>query len=328
MLCANYKKKSYLFLIEMTNILIDCDPGIDDCLAILMMLNHSSNLDSNILTAITTVGGNATLEDTTKNTCSLLNFYKEQSTSDLEIDNILIGVGAPEPIEGKFNYAYEFHGENGIGIDLSKYFLKQSLLPANQIVSKIGNDFEKIDVLALGPLTNIALALKTHPQFRESVKSITIMGGSVNSPGNITPLAEFNIYNDPIAAEYIFRSEIPITLIPLNITEKVYVSKSEIPWLKFDREIPTLANDLISNWFDNYAPDDRKQFHFHDPVAIAAYLDPTLFVFEKVSVTVDCSSSKFRGQTTLLPNKGNTKLAVGVNSFKTKNLIYELLTRY
>ncbi len=310
----------------MVNILIDCDPGIDDCLAILMMLNHL-NYSNNILSAITTVGGNATIEDTTKNTLSLLNFYKAQSTSRLKIDNIPIGVGAPQPIEGKFNYAYEFHGENGLGIDLSKYYLKKPTLPANEIFSKIGDDCNKIDILALGPLTNVASALKNHPQFRKSVNSITVMGGSVNSAGNITPFAEFNIYNDPVAAEYIFRSEIQTTLIPLNITGKVYVSKSETPWLKLDREIPTLANELIANWFNNRTHGNRAQFHFHDPVAIAAYLAPTLFDFKTVSVKADCSPSKLRGQTTLLSSKGNTRLAVGVNSIKTKDLIYRLLNR-
>ena len=311
----------------MVNILIDCDPGIDDCLAILMVLNHLND-SKNILSAVTTVGGNATIEDTSKNTHSLLNFYKTQSTSNLDFDNIPIGVGAAQPIEGKFHYAYDFHGKNGLGIDLSKYYLKKPPLPANEILSKIGNDCNKIDVLALGPLTNIASALKNHPQFRKSVNSIIIMGGSVNSTGNITPFAEFNIYNDPVAAEYIFRSEIQTTLIPLNITEKIYISKSETPWLKLVGEIPTLANELISNWFNNRSHINRTQFHFHDPVAIAAYLEPTLFDFEKVSIKSDCSSSKLRGQTTLLSTNGNTRLAVKVNSFKTKNLIYELLTRY
>ena len=143
----------------MVNILIDCDPGIDDSLAILMILNHLSFFDSGNLSAITTVGGNATIQDTTTNTYSLLNFYKEKSKSNLEIDNVPVGIGSSKPIEGKFNYAYEFHGENGLGIDLTEYHSEKSGLPANEILSSISTDNNKIDILALGPLTNIALAL-------------------------------------------------------------------------------------------------------------------------------------------------------------------------
>jgi len=309
----------------MVNILIDCDPGIDDSLAILMILNHLSFFDSGNLSAITTVGGNATIQDTTTNTYSLLNFYKEKSKSNLGIDNVPVGIGSSKPIEGKFNYAYEFHGENGLGIDLTEYHSEKSGLPANEILSSISTDNNKIDILALGPLTNIALALKNDLQFSKSVNRITIMGGAVNSKGNITPFAEFNIYNDPIAADYIFGCEIPVTLIPLNITEKVYVSRSESPWLKDDGPISRLANELIAKWFTTDTPINRPRFHFHDPVAIVAYLQPKLFEFKQLSIKVDCSSSKFRGQTTLLSNKGNTKLAIGVKSSEAKNLIYKLL---
>ena len=310
----------------MATILIDCDPGVDDFLAIFMVLNHLSKSTTNILPVITTVGGNATIEDTTTNACSLLNFYKQHAMSQLAIDNIAIGVGATHPIEGKFKYAYEFHGANGLGLDLSKYHLKKPILPAKEILSKINS--KKIDILAIGPLTNIATSLKTNPSFRNSVNSITIMGGAINSRGNITSFAEFNIYNDPIAAEYIFKSDIPTTLIPLNVTQEVYVSKSEMPWLKHNGKIANLSNKLISSWFNQYSCDKRTGFHFHDPATIAGYLDPTLFQFEQVSIKVDCSSSKFRGQTKILSTVGNTKLAVAVNSLKTKTLIYDLLNIY
>ena len=89
----------------MATILIDCDPGVDDFLAIFMVLNHLSKSTTNILPVITTVGGNATIEDTTTNACSLLNFYKQHAMSHLATDNIAIGVGATHPIEGKFKYA-------------------------------------------------------------------------------------------------------------------------------------------------------------------------------------------------------------------------------
>ena len=190
----------------MVNLLIDCDPGIDDSLAILMVLNHLSFFGTGNLSAITTVGGNATIKDTTANTYSLLNYYKEKSKTNLEIDNVPVGIGSSNPIEGKFNYAYEFHGENGIGIDLCKYHSRKLDLSANEILSNITNGNNKTDIIALGPLTNIAIALKNDLQFRNSINSITIMGGAVNSKGNITPFAEFNIYNDPIAADYIHTS--------------------------------------------------------------------------------------------------------------------------
>ena len=290
-----------------------------------MVLNHLSFFGTGNLSAITTVGGNATIQDTTTNAYSLLKFYKEKSKSNLEIDNIPVGMGSSRPIEGQFDYAYEFHGENGIGIDLCKYHSGKLDLSANEILSNITNGNNKTNIIALGPLTNIAIALKNDLQFRNSINSITIMGGAVNSKGNITPFAEFNIYNDPIAADYIFGCEIPVTLIPLNITKKVYVSKSEIPWLKNYGPIPKLANELIAKWFASDTPFNRTRFHFHDPVVIAAYLNPKLFEFKQISLTVDCSSSKFRGQTTVLSNKGNTQLAIGVKSSETKHLIHELL---
>ena len=314
-----------MFPDEMLNMLIDCDPGIDDALAIFMVLNFLKNSNLNTLPSITTTGGNATIEDTTKNTCLLLDFYKKQSMSSLEIDNVKIGIGADRPIEGRFQYAYEFHGKHGLGIDLSKYNSERPTIPAKNIFSS--NDFKKIEVLAIGPLTNIAIAIKNNPLFRKSISSITIMGGSINGKGNVTPFAEFNIYNDPVAAEYIFRSEIPTTLIPLDITEKVYVSKFEMPWLQQNSNIAKFTNELISSWF-NQDSIHRTQFHFHDPVAVVAYLAPDFFCFEEVSIEVDCSSSKFRGQTELSSKKGNTKLAVDIDSSKTKRMIYELLNNY
>ena len=121
----------------MSSLLIDCDPGIDDSLALIMILNHLSICSNHTLTAITTVGGNATIQDTTKNTQSLLNFYKEHSKLNLDIENILIGVGAAKPIEGEYIYAYDFHGKNGIGIDLIKYHSETSYMTAAKIMSQI-----------------------------------------------------------------------------------------------------------------------------------------------------------------------------------------------
>ena len=309
----------------MSSLLIDCDPGIDDSLALIMILNHLSICNNHTLAAITTVGGNATIQDTTKNTQSLLSFYKEHSKLNLDIENILIGVGAAKPIEGEYIYAYDFHGKNGIGIDLIKYHSETSYMPAAKIMSQISSDHNKLDILALGPLTNIASSLKNNPQFQKSINSITIMGGAINSKGNITPFSEFNIYNDPIAADYLFNSEIPVTLIPLNITGQVHISRSNTPWLKSNGPIAMLANQLINNWFMNEHHIDQKQFHFHDPVTIVSYLNPTLFEYENVSIKVDLTSSTTRGQTTLLPNKGNINLAVGVKKIDAKNRIFQLL---
>ncbi|SVD95438.1 uncharacterized protein METZ01_LOCUS448292, partial [marine metagenome] len=229
----------------MNNLLIDCDPGIDDSLSLIMILNHLSVYNKQTLTGITTVGGNAKIQDTTKNTQSLLNFYTQHTKFNLDFKNILVGVGASKPVEGKYIYAYDFHGENGIGIDLSKYHLETSSMPAAKIMSHISSNNNKTDILALGPLTNIAQALKNDPGFRKSISSITIMGGAINSKGNITPYAEFNIFNDPIAADYLFDSEISVTLIPLNITEQVHISSANSPWIKNNGPISMLARQLI-----------------------------------------------------------------------------------
>ena len=175
------------------NVIIDCDPGHDDAIAIIVALANSEKL--NVL-GITTVAGNTTLDNATKNALRVLQICGK---------DIPVSMGYSDPLLNKVQTAAFVHGESGMdGPELFEPQLKPTGKHAIEFLKEtIENSLEKVTLIPLGPLTNIGVLLKTYPQLIEKIDVVSIMGGSIYG-GNILPKAEFNIYQDPEAAKMVF----------------------------------------------------------------------------------------------------------------------------
>ena len=202
----------------MINIIFDTDPGVDDAFALLYALNHPN---INVL-GITTVFGNVPVETSTKNALIL---------SEMAHKGTIVYQGANKPLERKVtNYPSFIHGYDGLGDTNHPHpkFNASKLDAAQFIINGINENSGNINLVAVGPLTNIANSIKQDPSIANKVNSLLIMGGSWLAGGNITPVAEANIYNDPEAAEIVFKSGLPIIMVGLDVTHKVFLSQIDI----------------------------------------------------------------------------------------------------
>lgn len=200
-----------------TPIIIDCDPGHDDAIAILLALAHPGELD---IRGITTVGGNQILDKITDNALKILSFVNA---------DIPVAKGAAAPLLGKLVTGEEAHGESGMdgpALPASKF------KPVEQgavefMLEIIRASEEKITLVPTAPLTNIALLIMAYPEVKERIEKISLMGGGL-AYGNVTRTAEFNIYVDPEAARIVFESGIPIVMSGLDVTDKAAIFEEEI----------------------------------------------------------------------------------------------------
>ena len=190
------------------------DPGTDDALALIAALNFPE-LD---VLGVTTVGGNASLADTTRNALRLL----EHLGSDLPVSR-----GSARPLKGRFEYAYHFHGAAGLGVRLPRPRTAPTTERAVERIVRAASEHRgALTVIALGPLTNVARALRSEPSLAGWLAEVVVMGGAVEVPGNVTPHAEFNIYDDPEAANEVLASGVPARLIGLDVTMEMHLDRS------------------------------------------------------------------------------------------------------
>src|SRR3972149_11628079 len=198
-------------------VLIDCDVGVDDALALILAV-HSPELE---VKAVTGVNGNVPLEQVFENIQKVLSLICPKNKP-------LIAKGADQPLRGKPRYAHSVHGQDGLGgakIDRKegKEWWQFYAGPADELITKIARQHpDEMTLIAIGPLTNLSLAIQKDPEGMRKLKEIVIMGGAVRTRGNMTPYAEFNIFSDPLAAKAVFESGLPITLVPLDVTHQVF----------------------------------------------------------------------------------------------------------
>jgi purine nucleosidase len=271
-------------------IIIDTDPGQDDALAILLAL-ASEEFE---VIGITTVAGNVPLPLTEKNARKICELAGKPETR--------VFAGASRPLVRDLVTAEYVHGKTGLdGPDLPE--------PAMPLQAQHGVDFivetlrerasGAVTLCTLGPLTNIALALVKAPDVAPKIREIVMMGGGFFEGGNTTPAAEFNIYVDPHAAETVFKSGVPITMIPLDCTHKALTTHERIDAMRAQgTKVTTAAAELI-DFFERFDEDKygTDGGPLHDPCVIAWLLKPDLFSGRDCNVEIETGSELTMGMT-------------------------------
>ncbi|KAL8526320.1 hypothetical protein ACS0TY_015511 [Phlomoides rotata] len=261
-------------------VIIDTDPGIDDSMAILMAF-QSPDLD---ILGLTTVFGNVTTENATRNALLLCEIAGRP--------DVPVAEGSFEPLKrGEPRIADFVHGSNGLGnVFLDPPKSKKSDKSASELlVDKVSEFPGEVSVLALGPLTNIALAIKRDSSFASIVKRLVVLGGAFFALGNVNPAAEANIYGDPEAADIVFTSGANIDVIGINITTQLKMTDLHLEQLrKSGGRHAQFICDMCKFYRDWHVKSDGVYGIFlHDPVSFVALVRPDLFTFRKGVVRVE-----------------------------------------
>jgi purine nucleosidase len=275
---------------EPRKIIIDTDPGQDDAAAIMLALG-SPELD---VLGITTVAGNVPLSRTSTNARIILEFCSRP--------DVRVFAGADKPIARPLVTAEHVHGKTGLdGPELHEPTMP---LEEQHAVDFIIDTLKRepsgtVTLCTLGPLTNIAAALHKAPEIAGRVRELVMMGGGFFEGGNITPAAEFNIYVDPEAAAAVFRSAIPIVMMPLDVTHKVLTLKNRVAKLREIGSRPAIALVEMLDFFERF---DIEKYGsdggpLHDPTVIAYLLKPELFSGRACNVEVETASPLTAGMT-------------------------------
>jgi inosine-uridine nucleoside N-ribohydrolase len=262
-------------------IVIDCDPGHDDAIALLLAL-ASPEVE---LLGVTTVAGNQTLDKTTANAIRVLDFVGR--------DDIPVAAGADRPLVRQRHVAAHVHGETGLdGPELPP---QQREPLGEHAVEFLARTAHGATLVPIGPLTNVALLLSQHPEVRPA--RIVLMGGAIGL-GNITPAAEFNIWEDPEAAAQVFESGIEITMIGLDVTHEALLMTADAEQLRASGRTGRMVAELY-DFFHRY---HERTYAFdgspiHDAVALAYVFRPELVRTEHRNVVVDTGGELSRGRT-------------------------------
>ena len=299
----------------MRRVIIDTDPGTDDALALMMAFNSPDLL----VEGITTVGGNATLTETTDNTLRLVEHL------DGKQSKLPIAVGADRPMHGSFTHAYHVHGSEGLGIRLPEPTLEPHRLNAVDFIQdRVSRSPGQVAIIAIGPLTNVAAALDKRPDIVDTVPEIVVMGGAVGVPGNITPHAEFNIHEDPWAANAIFTSGVSVTLVGLDVTHQTFMHRRDGPrWFEGESRYAKLGNRILTDRFRELK--DAHEFHLHDPLAVVAAIDPDVLTCRRAQVSV-VTDGRERGRTGASYGDGPVNVAVGVDAGRSVEIVRRLIS--
>jgi purine nucleosidase len=290
-------------------ILIDTDPGIDDSLAILLALASPELL----LEGISVVHGNCSLEQATINGLSVLELA--------HAGYIPLTKGCELPLVQPSLLAPETHGNTGLGYAKLPV---PGIKPTSQhgcdfLIEKILSNPGEMTLVAIGPLTNVALAIRKEPRIVGALKELIIMGGAIRHEGNTTALAEFNTYVDPHAAHIVFHAGIPTTLVPLDVTYQCVLTSPDVERLqKIDSPIPGFikdTTDFYMEYHDSYQ--GIKGCVINDPLALALTFAPELCDYQELPVDVDISggvslSKTFADFYNFDKKPANMKVALGV----------------
>jgi pyrimidine-specific ribonucleoside hydrolase len=265
-------------------VILDVDPGIDDALALLLAV-RSPEID---VRAVTVVFGNVELELGASNALKILELAGRP--------DIPVAAGESGPLVGEALTAKNVHGENGIG-NVRLEEPKTVLRPGGAlrlIAETLEASPEPVTLIPVGPLTNIALFLKAHPELHPKIREIVSMGGTAAAPGTSRPTVSFNILNDPEATAIVYRSGVPVTMIGLDVTSKTVLTPERVSHFAG-------SSDPIERFVEGVVGFHRKTrgadgVVVHDPLAVASVIDPTFVRSELLPVDVELSGTLTRGQ--------------------------------
>ncbi len=294
----------------MIPLLIDTDPGIDDALALLLAWGSKEAS----VEVITTVAGNTPLDWSTVNVFRLLALRRPTPLP-------LVAAGAAKPLARPLKTAGRYHGEDGLGDlhDWPPVDVRPVPEPASAvIVETVRRYAAQLRLVALGPLTNVALALEADREAMAGLGRLVAMGGAVDVPGNTTPSAEFNMHVDPEAAAIVFAAGLPIDLVPLDATSQATLERQELESAL--ARAPGPATDRILAFTRRAFRLDSDTMHLHDPLAVAVALDPTLVEWEAVRLEIESD-----GATRRVAGPPNCRVARRVDRGRLLPLILERL---
>lgn len=307
------------------HLIIDCDPGVDDAIALLLALASPSLK----VLAVTTVAGNvpvATTYDNAHRICALVN----------RLDTPIYA-GCPRPLVRSPIFAADVHGENGLGgVVLPDAPLQHREEHAVDILIQHCRAHQQnpLTIAALGPLTNLAISLVKAPDIVQGIEQLVIMGGGIVG-GNITPYAEFNCYADPHAAQVVLTSGIPITLIPLDLTHQVIATTQ---WRSQLQVVGNLVSQVVVQMLSHYGSHERRDRGWdgpplHDPCVIGYLLSPDLFSTAPAIIEVELSSAEKMGQLICQWESAeqvakNIQVAHTIQSEKFLQMLFQKLERF
>lgn len=308
-------------------VIIDCDPGIDDAIALILAL-ESQQLE---VIGITTVFGNVSTSQATKNTFRILTLTGKK---------IPVYEGAKEPLYAEPGIPPDYvHGKDGLGnIDYpNPEQTAEALSAAEFMVSTLRENPGEISILTLGPLTNLALALTLEPELPDLVAEVVVMGGAVTVPGNVTPVAEANMKGDPHAADIVLTSPMNVSLIGLDVTTRVIINDIHLKQLRNDSQTyGTFVFNISKFYMDFYKSTGVNGMYAHDPTAVAYIVNNEWFTTKKAPVRV-VTEGIATGQTIMAhndftagqepwKNKPEISIAVNVEVDRVLNWFREVLS--
>lgn len=297
-------------------LVLDMDPGIDDALALLAACRWPQ-VD---LLGVSVVAGNLPLEVVSANASGILRALGAKSQ---------VYKGASMPLHGKLHDAADIHGAQGLGYwQVEADAQRVSSVHAAKFLAETAQKYpHEVTLVATGPLTNVALALEHHPREMDNLAGVVLMGGALTAPGNVTPVAEYNIYADPDAAELVFNSGLNVTMVGLDITRQVFLDSRDIENLSSQGEVAEAVVAMASYYLERF-----EQLPLHDPLALFAAVRPDLFEFKRVAIRVEGRGEHCRGQT-IADWEGahswakNVNVALGVDAHNCRELLLDLWTR-
>lgn len=307
-------------------IILDCDPGHDDALALTMAV-ASPKID---LLAVTTSAGNQTPDKTLNNAMRMLTL--------LHCEDIPVAQGNQTPLVKPLETAPEVHGKTGLdGADLPDPDFKVQDMTAIELIAKtLRENDEKVTLVVTGPMTNAALFLRVYPDLaKQKIDQIVFMGGAMGL-GNWRPSVEFNIFVDPEAAKIVLNFGIPLVMAPLNVTHQAQILKNEIEQIgEIDNPVGKAFYGLL-NFFEQYHENPKWGFKgapLHDPCTIAWLIDPTMFKSDKMNVDVETQGELTRGETvcdyyTLTNKPKNTEVLLGIDREKFIKLVMTVIKSF
>lgn len=309
----------------MVPLIIDCDPGVDDAIALLMAMARGDRFH---LLGITAVAGNVPLPYTVRNAlkiCALAGNFQ-----------VPVYAGCPRPLLQPLFTAADVHGATGLrGAELpAPQAAPQPSHAVSFLIDTLTQAAQPVTVAALGPLTNLAVALVQAPQIAQHIERLVVMGGAVGQ-GNVTPAAEFNMYVDPHAARIVFEADIPTTLITLDTTHQVLTTPKRLAAIRqFGGDVALAAADLLAH----YGRSDVERYGMegaplHDPCVVAYLLQPELFSLRPTTVTVDIVSPDNMGRTVVdwwhrTGAVANVEIAAAVDASGVYDLVLDALSRF